>query len=737
MPVDKQVLDEVALSQEEYDLIVRRLAREPTIVEIGMIGSLWSEHCGYKHSKPLFRLFPTPGKRVLADIGAENAGAVDIGGGLAVVMKIESHNHPSAIEPYQGAASGIGGVVRDVLTMGARPVAAINSLRFGPLDDPHNQYLFSRAVVGAGDYGNQLGIPTVAGESYFSGSYSTNPLVNAMCVGIVESKKLVRARASGVGNLLMIVGAETGRDGVHGASGLASRTFEEEAEASAAVQASDPALEKLLIEACLELAGTDWIVGMQDLGAAGLTSSAVETAARAGNGMELDVLKVSRRDTGLTPYEIMLSETQERMLLIVRKEYQDRVLDLIHRWGLRGDIIGRVTDDGLARVKEGNVTVAEIPIKLLTDPPMYEYRVSKPGWLRQVQSFDFETIPDLQPQDAEQVFLQLLGSSNITGREWIFKHFNYEGQTAVVARPGGDAGVLKVKESNRGLSFTVDGNGRYCYLDPYVGGAIVVAEAARNLVCTGARPRALTDCLNLGNPEKKSVYYQLKECIRGIGRACRELNVPVISGNVSLYNEAKEGAIYPTPIVGMMGQIDNLGQRCDIGFSQEGDLVFLLGGNIDGRAGLAGSEYLEIKHGVVRGKPYIDLGLEKRLQSCCLKAIKQGVISSAHDCSDGGLVITLAECCLASGIGFTGQDWKFEGRIDAALFGELQSRIVVSVRPYKVKQLEELAAASDVPIARLGTAGGERFAIAPYIDLPLAQMKSLWQESLGKMLGEG
>jgi len=685
----------------------------------------------------LFKLFPTPGKRVLAEIGAENAGAVDIGGGLAVVMKIESHNHPSAIEPYQGAASGIGGVVRDVLTMGARPIAAINSLRFGPLDEPHNQYLFSRAVAGAGNYGNQLGIPTVAGESYFSSSYTTNPLVNAMCVGIVESKKLVRARASGVGNLLMIVGAETGRDGVHGASGLASRTFEEEAEASAVVQASDPALEKLLIEACLELAGTDWIVGMQDLGAAGLTSSAVETAARAGNGMELDVLKVSRRDTGMSPYEVMLSETQERMLLIVRKEYQDKVLDLIHRWGLRGDIIGRVTDDGLARVKEGDVTVAEVPVKLLTDPPMYEYRVRKPGWLRQVQSLDLETVPDLKPQDVEHVFLQLLGSSNIASREWIFQNFDYEGQTAVVARPGGDAGVLRVKESSRGISFTVDGNGRYCYLDPYVGGAIVVAEAARNLVCTGANPRALTDCLNLGNAEKKDIYYQLKECIRGIGWACRELNIPVISGNVSLYNEAKEGAIYPTPICGMMGQIDDIGQRCDIGFRQEGDLVFLLGGNIDGRAGLAGSEYLELKHGVVRGRPYIDLGLEKRLQSCCLKAIKQGVISSAHDCSDGGLVITIAECCLADGIGFIGQDWQFEGRVDAALFGELQSRIVVSVRPDRVKQLEELAVASEVPITKLGTAGGERFAVASYIDLPLQQMRSIWQESLGKVLGGG
>jgi len=735
MSVDKRILDEVALSQQEYELIVHRLGREPTIVEVGMIGSLWSEHCGYKHSKPLFKLFPTPDRRVLAEIGAENAGAVDIGGGLAVVMKIESHNHPSAIEPYQGAASGIGGVVRDVLTMGARPIAAIDSLRFGPLDEAHNRYLFSKAVAGAADYGNQLGIPAIAGESYFSSLYSTNPLVNAMCAGIVEIKRLVRAKASGVGNLLMIVGAETGRDGVHGASGLASKTFEGEAEASTVVQASDPALEKLLIEACLELADTDWIVGMQDLGAAGLTSSTVETAARAGNGMELDVLKVPRREAGMTPYEIMLSETQERMLVIVREGYQDKVSDLVHRWGLRCDIIGRVTDDGLARVKEGDVVVAEAPVKLLTDPPLYQYRVRKPVWLGRIQSLDLEGIPDLKPQDVEAVFLQLLSSSNIASRGWIFQHFDYGEQTTVVAPPGGDSGVLRVKESNKGLSFTVDGNGRYCYLDPYAGGSIAVAEAARNLVCTGAEPLAVTDCLNLGNPEKKGVYYQLKECIRGIGRACRKLNISVISGNVSLYNEAKEGAIYPTPICGMVGRIDDVSQRCDSGFRQEGDLVFLLGSGIEGEAGLAGSEYLELRHGLVRGKPSIDLDLEKRLQSCCLRAIRRGVISSAHDCSDGGLVITLAECCLAGDIGFIGQDWQFGERIDAALFGELQSRIVISVRPEKVKQLKEFADASQVPITKLGMVGGKRFVIAPYIDLRLEQIKPVWEESLEKMLG--
>jgi len=735
MPIDKRILDEVALSQQEYELIVQRLGREPTLVEIGMIGSLWSEHCGYKHSKPLFRMFPARSKKVLAELGSENAGVVDIGDGLAVVMKIESHNHPSAIEPYHGAASGLGGVVRDILTMGARPIAGIDSLRIGPLADSHNQHLFSRAVAGFTDYGNKLGIPNMAGESYFSSSYSTNPLVNAMCVGIVEVKKLVWARASGVGNLLMMVGAETGRDGVHGASGLASRTFEAEPEPSTAVQASDPALEKLLIGACLELADTDWIVGMQDLGAAGLTSSSVEMAARAGNGMELDVLKVPRRETGITPYEIMLSETQERMLVIVKEGYQDKVADLLHRWGLRCDIIGKVTDDGLARVKEGSEVVAEVPVKLLTEPPMYSYRVSKPAWLKQVQSLDLKAIPDLTPEKANSVFLQLLTSANVCSRGWVFEHANYTNLTDVVAPPGGDAGVLRVKGGRKGLSLTVDGNGRYCYLDPYMGAAIVVAEAARNLVCTGARPLAVTDCLNLGNPEKKDVYYQLKETIRGISRACRKLNIPVISGNVSLYNEGKEGAIYPTPICGMVGLNEDISRRCDVSFVGEGAQVFLLGSGFDG-GGLGGSEYLELVHGLVRGRPYIDLDLEKRVQSCCLKAIRQGIVSSAHDCSDGGLVITLAECCLRGGLGFKGEGWQFEGRLDAALFGEVQSRIIVSVRPEKVKQLEEVAAASRVPITRLGVVGGKRFVADKYIDLPLEQIEPVWRESLSKVLGK-
>ncbi|MBA7697309.1 Phosphoribosylformylglycinamidine synthase subunit PurL [subsurface metagenome] len=482
----------------------------------------------------------------------------------------------------------------------------------------------------------------------------------------------------------------------------------------------------------MELADTGWLVGMQDLGAAGLTSSAVETAARAGNGVELNMLKVPCREAGMTPYEIMLSETQERMLIIVKKGYEDKVSDLFHRWGLDCSIIGRVTDDGLARIKEGDAVVAEAPVKLLTDPPLYQYQVRKPKWLREVQSLELNDIPDLTPSEAQSVFLQLLASPNICSREWIFQHSNSSSQTDVMP-PGGDGGVLRLKGSSKALSFTVDGNGRFCYLDPYAGGAIAVAEASRNLVCTGATPLAVTDCLNLGKPERKGVYYQLKECIRGIGSACRKLNVPVISGNVSLYNEAREGAIYPTPICGMVGLIEDIERWCDIGFMSEGDQVFLLGNDLDS-GGLGGSEYLELVHSLVRGRPHIDLDLEKRVQSCCLKAIKQRVIASAHDCSHGGLAITLAECCLRRGLGFKGV-WRFGSRLDAALFGEVQSRIVVSVKSEKVRQLEEMGTVSRVLVTRLGVVGGTRFTIEGCIDLPLEQVESVWRGSLEKFVG--
>ena len=732
MPVSQEILDEVALSRAEYDLIVERLGREPTPVELGMFGSLWSEHCGYKHSKLLLKMFPSTSPRSLIGVGQENAGAVDIGDGLAVVMKMESHNHPSAIEPYEGAATGVGGIVRDIFTMGARPIALMNSLRFGPLSDAHNRYLFNGVVAGIAGYGNCLGIPDVGGEIYFDQVYSQNPLVNALCLGLIESKWLTSARASGQGNLLMLVGADTGRDGLHGASGLASRTFEEQKELRSAVQVGNPFLEKLLIEACLELVQHDWIVGLQDLGAAGLTSASVESAARGGSGMDIDVLKVPRREQGMTPYEVMLSESQERMLVIVKKGCENKVKTLFERWDLRCDIIGQVTADGLARVREGDVVVAEIPVKLLSDPPLYRLPASKPAWLRGAQSLDLATLPDLAPTQAGPALLRLLGSPNIASKQRVYRQYDHQVQNNTVVAPGSDAAVLRIKGTAKAISLTTDGNGRYCYLDPYAGGAIAVAEAARNLACSGAQPLAITDCLNFGNPEKPDVYYQLKECIRGMAHACRVLGVPVISGNVSLYNETRGQAVYPTPVVGMLGLMEDVTKHCTAAFQRAGDLVYLLG-TCDG-VGLAGSEYLALEQGLVKGRPTIDLALEKRVQRTCLAAIRQGLLHSAHDCSDGGLAVAVAESAVIGGLGFKGR-LPMEGRLDSALFGELQSRIVVSLAPENLPQLEKIASKHKVPLTKLGTVEGKHFAIAGCLDLPLDEVGEAWRGGLERALG--
>ena len=734
MPVSKEILDEVALSEKEYQLIVEKLGREPSEVELGMFGSLWSEHCGYKHSKALLRQLPSRSKRVLVKPGEENAGVVDIGDGLVIVMKIESHNHPSAIEPYQGAATGVGGIVRDIFTMGARPIALMNSLRFGPLTNPHNRYLFGGVVGGIAGYGNCLGIPDVGGEIYFADCYAGNPLVNALCLGIARADKLVKARAYGEGNLLMLVGADTGRDGLHGASGLASRTFEEERELRSAVQVGNPFLEKLLIEACLELAETDWIAGMQDLGAAGLTSSAVESADRGGGGIEIDILKVPRREKGMTPYEVMLSESQERMLVVVKRGCEGKVKALFDRWELRSDIIGRVTGDGMARIREGKKVVAEAPVNLLNSSPVYRRRVKKPEWLNKLQDFDVTSTPDLPRKNANSTLLRLLASPNIASKRCVYRQYDHQVGDNTVVLPGSDAAVLRIKGAKKAISLTTDGNARYCYVNPYLGGIIAVAEAARNLACSGAQPLALTDCLNFGNPEKDDVYYQLKECVAGIARACRELKIPVISGNVSLYNETKGEAIYPTPVIGMVGLIEDIAKHCTSGFKNEGDLVFLLGDSQTVDSSIGSSEYLELIHGITKGNPYIDLEMEIRLQHCCLEAISRGLIKSAHDCSDGGLGVALTESCLDNGLGFISDDWETEGRLDAALFGEAQSRIIISIAPKSLWKLDKLAARYHIAATRLGTVNSKRLILKGYIDLSLKQLGEAWWDGLEKLL---
>jgi phosphoribosylformylglycinamidine synthase II len=734
LAISKEALDDVALSEKEYQLIIEKLGREPSEVELGMFGSLWSEHCGYKHSKALLRQFPSKSKRVLIKPGEENAGVVDIGDGLVIIMKIESHNHPSAIEPYQGAATGVGGIVRDIFTMGARPIALMNSLRFGPLADSRNRYLFGGVVGGIAGYGNCLGIPDIGGEIYFADCYAGNPLVNALCLGIAEAKHLVRARAYGEGNLLMLVGADTGRDGLHGASGLASRTFEDERELRSTVQVGNPFLEKLLIEACLQLAQTDWIAGMQDLGAAGLTSSAVESASRGGGGIEIDVLKIPRREKGMTPYEVMLSESQERMLVVVKKGCEGKVKALFDRWELRSDIIGRVTGDGLARINEGAKMVAEAPVKVLTSSPVYRKRVKKPEWLNKLQSFDVNSIPDLSRKKVKATLLRLLASPNIASKRCVYRQYDHQVGDNTVILPGSDAAVLRISDTKKAISMTTDGNGRYCYVNPYLGGVIAVCEAARNLVCSGAQPLAVTDCLNFGNPEKDDVYYQLKECIAGMARACRELKTPVISGNVSLYNETKGEAIFPTPVVGMVGLIEDVAKHCTSGFKNEGDLVFLLGDSKVVGTSIGSTEYLELIHGITKGNPYIDLEMEKRLQRCCLQAIKRGLINSAHDCSEGGLAIALAESCLANGFGFVSDEWDLEGRLDAYLFGEAQSRIVVSIAPKSSWKLQKLADRYGIAAARLGMVGGKRFILKGYTDLSLKETGEAWWGGLEKLL---
>ena len=734
MSVSKQVLDEIALSEEEYKVIVQRLGREPTPVELGMFGALWSEHCGYKHSKLLLKMFPTAGKRVLIKIGEENAGAVDIGDGLAIVFKMESHNHPSAIEPFQGAATGVGGIVRDIFTMGARPIALMNSLRFGPLSEARNRYLFNGVVGGIGSYGNCLGIPDVGGEVFFSPAYSHNPLVNAFCLGIADKSKLVKSGASGVGNLLMLVGSDTGRDGLHGASGLASRTFEEERELRSAVQVGNPFLEKLLIEACLELAETDWIVGINDLGAAGLTSSAVESAGRGGSGIELDVLKVPRRESGMTPYEVMLSESQERMLVAAKKGYEEKVKALFKKWDLEVDVIGRVTGDGMARITEGDKIVAEVPIATLNEPPKYQFQVKKPQWLKKLQSFELSSIPDASPGDCNAIFLRLLGSPNIASKEWVYRQYDHQVGDNTVIAPGGDAAVLRIQGTKRAIAMTADGNGRYCYLDPYIGGELAVAEAARNLACVGAEPLAITDCLNFGNPERPDIYYQLKECVRGMAHACRRMHIPVISGNVSLYNDTRGQAIYPTPVVGMVGLLEDVDKRCASGFKQPGDVVCLLGELVEDITGLAGSEYVELVHSKVIGRPALELGLEIGVQGACREAIKQGLLNSAHDCSDGGLIVALAESAITGGIGFKGDKSLPGSRLDVFLFGESPSRIVISLAKRNIKTIEDIAARYGAPLQRLGVVGGERLIIPGIIDLAVDEIGKVWKGGLEKSL---
>ena len=697
------LIAEHGLTTEEFQRVEQMLGRTPTFTELGIVSALWSEHCSYKHSRPLLRRLPTKAPYVLQGPG-ENAGVIAIGDGLAVAFKIESHNHPSAVEPYQGAATGVGGILRDVFTMGARPIALLNSLRFGSLESSRVRYLFAGVVKGIGDYGNCVGVPTVAGEVAFDEAYEGNPLVNAMCVGLLHEEDLIRAVAKGVGNPIIAVGARTGRDGIHGAS-FASADLSEESEARRPqVQVGDPFTEKLLLEASLELIHSGAIVAIQDMGAAGLTSSSAEMAARGDVGVTIDVTKVPVRERGMTPYEILLSESQERMLVVARKGREREVAAILEKWDLTAAVIGEVIAEPVYRVTEGDRVVAEFPgTSLVTECPTYTPNAQEDAVISALRSRDTAAIR-ARPEESDPRWTleQLLTSPTIASKMWVYRQYDHTVRTNTVVGPGGDAAVVRIRKTRRALALKTDCNGRYCYLDPRMGARIAVAEAARNVACTGARPLAITNNLNFGNPRRPEVYYQLREATAGMAEACEALGTPVTGGNVSLYNENPGGAVFPTPVIGMVGLIDDIDQITRAHFAVEGDTVVLLGDMTDE---IGASEYLARVHKTVAGAPpNCDLDAERNLIETILAAIGAGAVRSAHDCSDGGLAVALAECCIIDRNRPLGAHIDLSLFADlpkrAALFGEAQGRVVVSTPDPAA--LREIALRHGVPATIIG-----------------------------------
>ncbi|MED3801080.1 phosphoribosylformylglycinamidine synthase subunit PurL [Lysinibacillus xylanilyticus] len=664
----------MGMSDEEFAMVEGILKRLPNWTETGLFSVMWSEHCSYKNSKPVLRKFPTKGPQVLQGPG-EGAGIVDIGDEQAVVFKMESHNHPSAIEPYQGAATGVGGIIRDVFSMGARPIAMLNSLRFGELKSARGKYLFEEVVAGIAGYGNCIGIPTVGGEIQFDPCYEGNPLVNAMCVGLIDHKDIQRGIAAGVGNTVMYVGAKTGRDGIHGATFASEELTEESENQRPAVQVGDPFMEKLLLEACLEVVKSDALVGIQDMGAAGLTSSSAEMASKAGSGVEMNLDLVPQRETGMTAYEMMLSESQERMLLVVKKGREDEIKAIFDKYDLDAVAIGRVTDDKMLRLLHNGEVVAEVPADALAeDAPVYHKPSAEPAYYAEFQAME-NTEPVVT--DYKETLNALLKAPTVASKEWVYDQYDYQVRTSTVVAPGSDAAVIRVRGTNKGLAMTTDCNSRYIFLDPEVGGAIAVAEAARNIVASGGTPLAITDCLNFGNPEKPEIFWQIEKSADGISAACTALNSPVIGGNVSLYNERSGEAVYPTPTIGMVGLIEDLAHVTTQEVKAAGDVVFVIG---DTNTEFGGSELQKLlNNGVISGKaPAIDLQIEAARQEALLKAIKAGIVQSAHDVAEGGLAVALAETTFsANGLGL---DVTLTGSATTALFSETQSRFVVTVK---------------------------------------------------------
>jgi len=727
--INEQVIRDHGLSREEFDLIVRLIGREPNLTELGIFSLMWSEHCSYKSSKVHLKQLPVTGKGVIQGPG-ENAGIIDIGGGLAAVFKIESHNHPSFIEPYQGAATGVGGILRDIFTMGARPIAAMDSLRFGPLDQPRNRAVMDGVVSGIAGYGNSFGVPTVGGDVYFNSCYSLNPLVNAFCLGIVEIDKIFYARAEGKGNAVLYVGSKTGRDGIHGAT-MASAEFGEDLEEKRPnVQVGDPFKEKLLLEACLEVMDRGLIVGIQDMGAAGLTCSTTEMASNAGSGIEIDLDLVPQREQGMTPYEIMLSESQERMLIVTEAGQVTEVQSVFAKWDLDAVVIGQVTDDGRLRVRFHGEEVVDIPVQAVIELcPVYRRPSSPP--VKPAPPLEPGRIP--QPGDLSRAFLRLLASPTIADKEWVFRQYDHMVQTNTAFLPGADAAVLRLKGRKEALAMTLDGNSLYALLDPRTGGKIAVAEACRNLACVGARPVGVTNCLNFGNPEKPEIMWQFKEVAEGIAEACRIFDIPVTGGNVSFYNDTEGISIHPTPVLGIVGILEDIGLAVSPGFKAEGEAVVLLGHNQDE---LGGSEYLKTLHGMEAGRPpHIDLSREKAVQDLCLEAIRRGWLRSAHDVSEGGLAVSLAESAFHSRSGLGCRvELEEDFRADALLFGETQSRIIATAAMENLDRVLGLAHSLGVEARSLGRIGGDRIVIRQrgktVIDVSVQESHRIWKQAI-------
>ena len=693
--MENAVYQQMGLKDDEYKKILDALGREPNFTELGMFAVMWSEHCSYKHSRKILSQFPVEGEGVLQGPG-ENAGVIDIGEGMAVAFKIESHNHPSSIEPYQGAATGVGGILRDIFTMGAQPVALLNSLRFGPPDDPRTSFLIDRVVDGIGGYGNCVGIPTVAGEIYFEECYRKNPLVNAMAVGVLPVEMLSKGAASEAGNLVVLVGAGTGRDGIHGVTFASEELNDNSEEKRPSVQVGDPFMEKLLMEACLEAVRKKLVMGMQDLGGAGLTCAVTEMASRGGAGMEINLDRVPCREEAMNAYEIMLSESQERMLLAVKDQNLEPLQEIFERWELPYAVIGRVTDDGMVRAwHQGEIVISVPAASVAEGAPAYKPVSREPAYYKKKRSF--QEVALTPPEDYHEALLKVLSSPSVASKEWAWKRYDHMVRTSTVLLPGdGDAGVLRLRGTNKGLAVTVDGNGRQVYLDPYRGGMLAVAEATRNISCTGAKPLGITDCLNFGSPENPEIFWQFEQAVQGMAEACEVLGVPVVSGNVSFYNEAEQSSIYPTPVVGAVGLLEDVSACLSMGFKKEGDLVALLG---NGDLSLGGSEFLKVVHGEVAGRiPDLIPLQEKLLQALIYKLAHQGVLSSAHDISDGGLGVALAECCMAGGLGADLAVDNEGMRPDQLLFGEGPSRVLVSLPEENFERLEKIAGDYNVPL---------------------------------------